>query len=453
MKTDRRRPPRFLAVAALAAAVLVAAVAIAAAASSFGHRGRVLVGFGDDYARGSAIVPHPAGGMVVAGTLRHGIGTRAGRDDGEDLVIARFLADGRLDPGFGRRGTVRTDLGAEEVASDATVDRFGRIVVVGRTADRLHPWRGEALIVRYTGAGRLDSTFGDGGVARPGGGPALGATIDGAGRILFAGVSVVGEGAEARQIWRVVRLRADGTRDPSFGGGDGETTGVLGIGSEATDLTVDRQGRVVFSLCAWATAERRLPAVVRLLPDGNPDPAFGEAGVAALPSEAGWRCPYALARDRRDRVVVGGNGDHRLVVTRLDATGSPDRSFAAAGTASLGFRGAKVRIGRIALDDEGRVIVAGRIAPSFEQLRRGPRFAARMLLVRLTGRGRRDKRFGGDGAVAIRFGPGKAFDSQAADVAVRGDFVYAAGTASPHLSGAPPARLALARHPVGGRAR
>ena len=454
MKIDRRRPPRLVVAAVLLAALLAIAAALAsAAAPSFGHRGRVLVAFGDAYASGSAIAPHPTGGMVVAGTLRSGIGTRSGSDDGKDLLVTRVLPGGGLDPRFGRRGVVRTDAGADEAASAAAVDPYGRIVVVGWSTSRSHPWREDALIVRYTAAGRLDASFGDGGVVRPGGGRILAVTVDGAGRILFSGVLVVGAGAEARQIWRVARLRDDGTMDPSFGGGDGEATAALGTSGEATDLTVDRRGRVVFSLCGWASPERRLPAVARLLSDGSPDGSFGEEGVAELPSDAGWRCPYSVARDRRDRLVVGGNGDHRLVVTRLGETGAPDPSFAAAGTATLDFGGAKVRIGRLALDGEGRVIVAGRIAPSFEQLLRGPRFAARMLLARLTGRGRPDKRFGGDGAIAIRFGPGKTFDSQAADVAVRGDFVYAAGTASPHLGGAPPARLALARRPAGSRGR
>jgi uncharacterized delta-60 repeat protein len=453
MEIDRRSSRRLAVAAFLVVALLTTTAAIAAGApSTFGHRGRVLVAFGDDYARGAAIVPHRGGGMVVAGTLRGGIGTRSGRDDGEDLVLVRFRPDGGLDPSFGRRGVVRTDLGANEAARDATVDRFGRIVVAGLSANRSHPWRQEALVVRYTAKGSLDASFGEGGVVRAGGDPVAGVAVDAAGRILFAGAATVGAAADAHRVWRVVRLRGDGGIDPEFGGGDGEVTGVLGIGAEATDLTVDRRGRVAFPLCAWEGPARRLPAVARLLPDGSPDPTFGEGGMAALPSGAGWNCPYAVARDHRDRLVVGGNGDHRLVVTRLGEAGSPDPAFGDDGTASLGFRGAKVRIGRIALDGEGRVVLAGRIAPSMKQLVRGPRYAARMLLVRLTKRGGRDRRLGDDGAVAIRFGPGRTFDSQATDVMVRGDLVFAAGTAAPHLGSSPPARLALVRYPAGGRA-
>ena len=74
-----------------------------------------------------------------------------------------------------------------------------------------------------------------------------------------------------------------------------------------------------------------------------------------------------------------------------------------------------------------------------------------MLLARLRADGRRDGRFGGDGDVAIRFGSGKTIDSEAADVTIFQNTVYAAGAAVPRRSSSPPAWLALTRYLVGRR--
>lgn len=70
---------------------------------SFGSAGRVLTGFGGGEERVEALIQQPDGKLVAAGV------TRIGANSPRDFALARYNADGSLDPSFGSGGFVRTD--------------------------------------------------------------------------------------------------------------------------------------------------------------------------------------------------------------------------------------------------------------------------------------------------------------------------------------------------------
>lgn len=439
----RPRRLRSLTLLAVALSVLFLGVCMAAAAlPPYGNHGRVLTAFPGGAARAAGIAGYGGGRMLVAGTASNG------SDD--DFVLARYLPSGRLDPGFGEGGSVRTDRGGNEVATDVKVDYYGRILVSGyRDSYGKQARDDEALVARYTAAGALDQSFGEGGVARAGRGGALALAVDRANHVLISGGTTLDPPHDTDNPWRLVRLNYDGALDTSFGGGDGEVTGALGAQSNvATDLTTDPDGRVVLAICGENAEVPPVFAVARLRADGSVDASFGSGGLTRVGFDDSWGCPRAVARDQRGRIVAAGNGNQRLVTARLRVDGSLDPSFGGDGTVSLLYRRSNLRLGRIAIDGHSRIVLAGRIAPTFEQVSRGARYPARMLLAKLRPDGRRDRRFGGDGDIAVRFGAGKTFDSEAADVTIYESAVYAAGAAIPHRSNGPLARFALSRYPA-----
>jgi uncharacterized delta-60 repeat protein len=94
---------------------------------------------------------------------RHGRLLLVGARDGR-VAISRLLADGRLDRSFGAGGLVLTSAGAYSGADRIGVEADGRIVVAGLA--RPCPYgrdcqRGRALALRYLPDGRLDRSFGD----------------------------------------------------------------------------------------------------------------------------------------------------------------------------------------------------------------------------------------------------------------------------------------------------
>ena len=125
---------------------------------SFGQGGKVIVDAGSmqESIRGLALQPD---GAIVA----------AGRTSGEkrgDLVMARFLTTGQLDPSFGGApiaGLSIDDLGtAEEGLTSVALLPDGAIVAGGVAAPRPN---GDLAVVRYDRQGRLDRSFGHNGIA------------------------------------------------------------------------------------------------------------------------------------------------------------------------------------------------------------------------------------------------------------------------------------------------
>jgi len=252
------------------------------------------------------------------------------------FAAARLTSSGQLDPSFAGDGTATTAVccGAAAVA----VDGSGRIVVGGYAAT-----------VRLTESGVLDPTFDGDGVSHEGSG-AYGLALDGAGRIvevsnssvasrllttgqldpsfdgdgqaiievapggtafsnamavdgsdrvLAAGTATL-SGETAGRLF-VMRLTASGAPDSTFGGGDGIVLG--DPHSWANDIAVDDAGRALV-VGQWPSLDALGDVLVRLLPNGSLDPAFGGGdGAAAVPFLLG----RDVTTDSAQRIVVGGS--------------------------------------------------------------------------------------------------------------------------------------------------
>jgi uncharacterized delta-60 repeat protein len=167
------------------------------------------------------------------------------------------------------------------------------------------------------------------------------------GRILVAGRSSAGGAVLAR-------LRASGALDPDFDG-DGRVTLPGGGGASAVLVQPDR--KIVVAGNAGASA---MMTVTRLGPDGSPDTTFDGDGTATIDfgSLADLANDAVLQPD--GRIVVAGytQDDEDVAVARLNANGSPDPTFGAAGKATVDF-GVATFGNAVALQANGRIIVAG----------------------------------------------------------------------------------------------
>jgi uncharacterized delta-60 repeat protein len=164
-------------------------------------------------------LPQVASSIVAAGTDL----LVAGKADGE-FALARYRIDGSLDPGFGQGGALLTNAGGGRKASGANaaaVEPDGRIVVAGSSARRCARCSQIAL-ARYLPDGRLDPSFGGGGVVRTrlplvgraGAAQANALALLPDGKVLVAG-GLVTEAVTERFV--LLRYEADGSLDHSFG--------------------------------------------------------------------------------------------------------------------------------------------------------------------------------------------------------------------------------------------
>lgn len=210
---------------------------------------------------------------------------------------------------------------------------------------------GEVAILRWRGDGSPDESFGDSGEVRVDFDPAprlfefVRGVFELPDRKVLAFASVERDEDSNDERPALARLHADGTPDESFGAGGKHWVDIPGApwldGGELRLRAVARQadGKLVATGSATLCSASPFDTVVlRVLPDGSPDAAFGEGGWQclgpALPSSGA-----AVAIDDAGRILVaggayaGGGNPDRLMLLRLDATGAPDDGFGDGGIA------------------------------------------------------------------------------------------------------------------------
>ncbi len=218
--------------------------------------------------------------------------------------------------------------------------------------------------------GDLDPSFGsDGRVAVP----ALGSftpravAIDRADRIVVAGYRCDGnedgtclDGGDTS--FRVARLTPDGGLDPEFGDGGIVTTTVGSGRSQALDVLVQADGRIVAAGVA-RRGGRDVFALVRYTVGGAVDPSFGSNGIALLSAGSSYAQAGDIEPGPAGTLLLAGQavdaaGVPRIAVARVTAAGELDATFGTGGV-TLGGPGGYGYGLALAVLPGGRPIAAG----------------------------------------------------------------------------------------------
>lgn len=282
---------------------------------------------------------------------------------------------GERDSSWGRSGVVRTLMSSgaprlEVGAFSALRARSGKIVVAGRStvarpvaySERIGP-----VIVRYTSRGRLDGSFGRGGILR--GRTSIGVTREDwvlelalpDGRLLVRRV------ADDPRRRGLMRLLPNGRIDRTFGvrGRARPVTG--GCQREARGLLRQRDGNIVAltERCGRRHGDNFF-SLIRLHPNGRVDRAFGRDGVASVrvgvPDRPGDSITVASQPD--GKLVVGGVAHvgrerYALAVVRFTRNGQVDRSFGRSGTALSAPIDFGAGFGALFVRPGGKILAAG----------------------------------------------------------------------------------------------
>ena len=319
--------------------------------SSFGTGGMVTTDFGVDGEAVNGLAIQPDGKIVAAG------------EAGGVLALARYNPDGSLDPTFGGGGvpgTVESDViagGQEGVA----LQPDGKIIVAGGLQDM--------VVARYNADGSLDTSFGNAGVASTPHsdfeyGTAVALMPDG--KIVVAGSrsnSLPDSGPD--RSFLVERLNPDGSPDASFGAG-GIATVTIAAWDFGYSLALQPDGKVLVGGTSETDSQQAL-TFARLLPDGVLDHSFGDQGVVTT-SEKGHDYFYiarSLLLQPDGKIVAAGDSSSTsgpgsgFGLARYLPDGSLDSSFGADGVLTTAF-GADSAITRAAtLQPDGKIVVVG----------------------------------------------------------------------------------------------
>ncbi|HEX5762606.1 MAG TPA: delta-60 repeat domain-containing protein [Solirubrobacterales bacterium] len=362
--------------------------------TSFSGDGRVIVDFegGEDEALAATV--DAKGRLVLAGYSFKS-------PDGIRLAVARYLSDGSLDPSFDGDGLLLDNHGGGIVARDVAIDTAGRIVVAGPNA------RDEHKAIRLLEDGRIDTSFGRGGVVHV----QLdlfdirALVIDRLGRILLAGSNQVNFND---LDFGAIRIRDDGSLDPSFDG-DGLVTFDTAGGANAdraTDVFLDAFNRIVLAGSAWLPApgkSRKLGrfALLRLHDNGQVDSSLRESGTALIAMNKRGSFATAAALVGSGSMIVTGRAAPRTGFAKVWGSGALPKGFGNGGRAKLATGGAQWAMD-LAIDGAGRPVAAIG-APKLSADGAGALIAAR-----LRPHGRPDRSFSNDSRALVRFGRWRA---------------------------------------------
>jgi uncharacterized delta-60 repeat protein len=272
---------------------------------SFGGSGQIRVPIGANIYPVTDVVAQPDNKVIgVGGPINPATGRY-------QFFVFRLQEDGNLDPSFGEGGRVWTPFLGYDRATGVALQPDGKIVVVGRVRPLDTP-NFEFALARYTPSGELDDTFGDGGkVVFPILDDNLGrrVVIQPDGKIVIAGYTCEDlPGGDEYCYFGVARVDPNGQLDPLFGDG-GKVHTEVGNGFPY-DVTLQSDNKIVaVGIRLLRDFDVTNVVLVRYLPDGSLDPAFGDRGISE--TNYGYvRNAAAWVRIQADGQIVvnGGTG-------------------------------------------------------------------------------------------------------------------------------------------------
>lgn len=298
----------------------------------------------------------------------------------EFVVLARYLADGRLDNSFGLGGIVTTPIVWSNYEDIAALQSDGKIVVVGYGADRV-------VLARYRGDGTPDPDFGSAGIVAT----AIEADISCMSSLALQADGKIVVAVDRGSDLVVARYTTAGFLDASFGAG-GMTSTILGDGySSGTSIKVQDDGKIV------VLGGTSLFTLTRYTSAGDPDATFGVGGMVSTDIDSAlWGFGEDVVLQPDGRIITVGFasiGDSvqelQIVLARYHADGSLDPTFGTNGIVMMA--GIDAEAYAVALQQDGKVVVAGYADPGF-------------MVARYTPAGNLDASFGNGGYIATSVG-------------------------------------------------
>jgi uncharacterized delta-60 repeat protein len=309
-----------------------------------------------------AVQVQPDGKVLAAGV------------SGSHFAVVRYNANGSLDSSFGSTGKVITTISknSSDAGGALVLQADGKIVVAGVSNPQNTTYEDLAL-VRYNATGALDTSFGTGGkVTTRFAAPLVAGFNDS--RVNLAidpntspldpdrGKIIVGAQMHSQPGAVVVLYNTNGTLDTGFGPNHIGYVNLSNLSSPA--VAVQSDDRIVVAGVVQGTTSNDL-GLDRLNPDGTLDTSFGSGGVVVTSSEPNGDAARSVTLQADGKIVVAGDqnnvvtGATSFLVARYNTNGSLDTAFGVNGIATAGTRSIGSNTAALALEPDGRIVVAG----------------------------------------------------------------------------------------------
>lgn len=274
--------------------------------TTFGTGGPMIVDFGEADNAGYAIALQSDGKIIIGG-----YSTASGSGS-----LTRYHGDGSLDTHFGVNGS----LGGMGTLTTVLVQPDGKILASGQYGN----------LYRFQSDGETDTAFGSAGQV----------TLE---YIQAIALQPDGKIVAAGGVWSdgiLARFNSNGNPDTSF-----NTTGILATSWEISAVAVQPDGKILTASGA---------NLIRYNANGSLDTTFGAGGTAGTSLAIN-----ALILQADGKILAAGSSGGNFSLTRCNANGSADTSFGTNGTATTDFGGSEEWGNALAVQVDGRIVVAG----------------------------------------------------------------------------------------------
>jgi len=310
-------------------------------------------------------------------------------------LLLRYLANGSLDPSFGRGGLDVTRLNGGSPAV-VTVQSNGKILVAGNL--------NRPSVVRFNSDGTLDRTFGNGGIAGvtfPNGlaGEALSLVVQSDGKIVMGGDAAAPYPRSSSEA-ALVRFLSNGKVDRTFGenglalvNGGGQVS-VLAVAQDGTfdaltsvppsavqALHFSEGGRVLGAPPTGNLAVIESTSSITFQPDAKI--VLGQSGAFEGPNQnarftrfnsldPNFQTPFynfgqgtfvnAIAVEPNGGIVTAGSGNQEFALGRFNPNGSIDTGFGNGGLVTTTFftgAGKGALIEALLIQPDGKIVALG----------------------------------------------------------------------------------------------
>ncbi len=291
--------------------------------ATFGTGGKVRVPIGPGRDQGRAALLQPDGKVVIVGD------TYSSGAPYPTFGVCRLTAAGIPDVSFGTGGKTITTFPPNSTSIPWAVVQQpdGKLVVAGESD-------GDVAVVRYTAAGALDTSFGTAGFAindfSAGSRDCIYTMgLQPNGKILLAGFGFAARGQDAL----VVRYTTTGALDSSFGTGGARRFGLGNYGSDLKGMAFQADGKPVFAGISVAVLNGAISFGLLRLTSANITGLLDEAAAGSLsrlevvpnPATDGSVVHYSLARPARVTTEVFDALGRRVYGLQTNAEQAPGR--------------------------------------------------------------------------------------------------------------------------------
>ncbi len=316
---------------------------------TFGSGGLAFTDFGNDETPNSVAI-QPDKKIVVAGQAFNGTSY--------DFEIARYNLDGSPDLNFGSNGKVRTDISENSYDNGLSIviQPDAKIVIAGFSENL---GLRDFTVVRYNSDGTADNSFGANAIAQAGfqDAEAYTVSLQADGKILMAGrAQTLSDGYD----FALVRFNDDGSLDNGFGS-QGKVATDLGNSPDiGFTAAIQNDGKII--VAGTSSSAHSNMSLVRYNTDGIIDTSFLNHG-RILNDMGSSSAGYSASVLPDGKIIVAGfydNGSNSdFLLSRFNTDGSLDFSFPGGGNETQDLNGASDVANSIAVQSNGKMVVAG----------------------------------------------------------------------------------------------